>query len=134
MLTSIKVYNGKDRRAFKEWTNKIDQACRASRHHFRTEIIIKSRGGVRTVFITSKNCSNEELLAKLRGSFSDAPPMNQAREELRNMQQGESESIAVYAYQWGRALVSLARINPDRECHPTWLRTSFHCYRTSGTK
>ena len=46
MFASIKVYDGKDRKAFKEWINKINQACRASRCDFRTEIIKISKGAV----------------------------------------------------------------------------------------
>ena len=32
-----------------------------------------------------RNLSDDALLAKLRGCFLDAPTMNEAREELRNM-------------------------------------------------
>ena len=44
--------------------------------------------------------------------------MNQAREDLRNMRQQEKESIMVYAYQWGRALVRYSGIHPEDERHP----------------
>ena len=52
------------------------------------------------VVMTSDNCSDDELLSKFRSCFSDAPTMNQAWEELRNLRQKENESITVYAYQY----------------------------------
>ena len=68
--------------------------------------------------MTSDNCSDDELLSKLRSCFSDAPTMNQAWEELRNLRQKENESIAVYAYKWGHALVRSSGIHPENETHP----------------
>ena len=64
------------------------------------------------------NYSDKQLLAKLRKSFSDAPTMNQSQEELRNLRQGEHESIAVYAYKWGWVLVRSSGICPEDERHP----------------
>ena len=114
---------------------KINQACRVSGHDFRTEIIKKSKGAVHQVVMTSDNCSDDKLLTKLRSCFSDAPTMNQAWEELRNLRQKENESITVYAYQWGYALVRSSGIHPENETHPTSSRISFcHYKETSGTK
>ena len=101
MFASIKTYNGKNRQAFEDWIDEINQACRVSWHNFGTEIIKKSMGAVCQVVMSSDNCSDDELLAKLRSCFSDAPTMNQAWEELRNLRQKENESITVYTYQWG---------------------------------
>ena len=86
MFTAINTYDGFDRAKFKEWINELDQACRISGHDFRTEIIMKSTG-VQKVVLTSGDCSDDQLLANLRSCFSDAPKMNQAREDLRNMRQ-----------------------------------------------
>ena len=44
--------------------------------------------------------------------------MNEAREELRNMQQMEHESVSVYRYRWGRALCRSSGIRPSEERHP----------------
>ena len=44
--------------------------------------------------------------------------MNEAREELRNMQQMEHESVSVYMYRWGHALYRSSGIRPDEERHP----------------
>ena len=68
--------------------------------------------------MTSDNCSDDELLAKLRSCFSDTPTINQALEELRNMRQKENESITVYAYQWGWELVTSLGICPENKTHP----------------
>ena len=61
--------------------------CRIGGCDFETEIIRKSIGGVCKVMLTSGDCSDDQLLANLRTSFSDAPTMNQARDDLRNMRQ-----------------------------------------------
>ena len=78
--------------------DEIDQVCRISGCDFRTEIIKKATGVVHKGVMVSTNCSDDELLSKLRGCFSDVPTMNQAREELRNMRQRENESVIIYAY------------------------------------
>ena len=57
-------------------------------------------------------------MANLRSCFSDAPMMNQAREDLKNMRQWAKESVMVYAYRWGRALVRSSGIHPEDERHP----------------
>ena len=98
MFASIKTYDGRNRQVFEDWINKINQAGRVSGHDFRTEIIKKSMGAVCQVVMTSNTCSDDELLSKLRSCFSDAPNMNQAQEELRNLRQKENKSITVYAY------------------------------------
>ena len=118
MFAAIKTYDGTYRGIFEEWIDKLDQACRISGHDFRTKIIKKSIGAVYKVVSTSGDCSDDQLLANLRSCFSDAPTMNQAREELRNMRQREKESVMVYAYRWGRALVRSSAIHPEDERNP----------------
>ena len=118
MFANIKSYDGKDRHLFKDWIDEINQACQVSEHDFRTEIIKKSTGEVRQVVMSCRNLSDEALLAKLRSSFSLAPTMNEAREELRNMRQKEHESITVYTYSWGHALQRSSGISPEDETHP----------------
>ena len=86
MFAAIKTYDGTDRGIFEEWIDKLDQACRISGHDFRTKIIKKLIGAVvNKVVLTSGDCSDDQLLANLRSCFSDAPTMNQAREDMRNM-------------------------------------------------
>ena len=87
MFVAIDKYDGVDRGKFKEWIDKLDQACRISGHDFRTKIIKKSIGAVHKVVLTNCNCLDDQLMANLRSCFSDAPTMNQARVDLRNMRQ-----------------------------------------------
>ena len=42
MFASIMVFDGKNRQAFEDWINEINQACRVSDQDFRTEIFKKS--------------------------------------------------------------------------------------------
>ena len=93
-----------------------------SGHDFRTKIIKKSTGVIHKVVMTSDKCTDDQLLFKIRSSFSDAPTMNQAREELRNMRQKDNESVIVYAYWWGRALVRSSGIHPENESHPHMIK------------
>ena len=46
MFANIKNYDGKNRQVFKDWIDKINQACWVSDHDFRIEIIKKSSGAV----------------------------------------------------------------------------------------
>ena len=85
MFTAIKNFDGTNRQHFEDWIDEVDQACRASNQGFRTELFKKSAGAVRQVILSCDNLSDNKLVTKLRSSFSHAPTMNEAREELRNM-------------------------------------------------
>ena len=74
--------------------------------------------------MSCRDYSDDALLAKLRSCFSDVPTMNEAREELRNMRQRDNESITVYTYRWGRALLRSSGICPEDERHPMSSRIS----------
>ena len=104
MFASIKVFDGRNRQAFEDWIDEIDQACRVSDRDFRTEIFKKSTGAMQQVVLSCNELTDDELVTKLRSCFSHAPTMNEAREELQNMKQLEHESVSVYMYRWGRAL------------------------------
>ena len=117
MFAVINTYNGVNRGKFEEWIDELDQACRISGCDFRTKIIKKSIGAVCKVVLTSGDHSDDQLMANLRSCFSDAPMMNQAREDLRNVKQQEKESFMVYANIWGRALVRSSGICPEDENH-----------------
>ena len=118
MFTAIKTIDGTNRQTFKDWIDEVDQACRASNRGFRTELFKKSAGAVRQVILSCSNFSDDELVTKLRSCFSHAPTMNEAREELCNMQQMEHESVSVYMYRWGCALYRSSGIRPSEERHP----------------
>ena len=87
MFAAIDTYNVVNRGKLKEWIDELDQACRISGCDFRTEIIKKSIGAVCKVVLTSGDCSDDQLMANFMSCFSDAPMMNQAREDLRNVRQ-----------------------------------------------
>ena len=87
MFAAIETYDGMDRSKFEEWIDEINQACQVSRCDFCTEIIKKSKGAVCKVVLTSSYCSDDQLLSNLHSCFSDAPNMNQTRDDLRNMRQ-----------------------------------------------
>ena len=118
MFTSIKIFDGTNRQAFEDWTDKVDQACRASNRGFRTKLFKKSAEAVRQVILSCEEFTDDELVTKLRSCFSHASTMNEAREELQNMRQMEHESISVYMYRWGRALYQSSGIRPNEERHP----------------
>ena len=118
MFTAIKTFDGTNRQTFEDWIDKVNQACRASNRGFRMELFKKSAGAVRQVILSCSNFSDDELVTKLRSCFSHAPTMNEAREELRNMQQMEHEAISVYMYRWGCALYRSSGIRPSKERHP----------------
>ena len=82
MFTPIRVFDGTNIQAFKDWIDEIDQACRASNRDFRTEIFKKSTGAVRQVVLSCNELTDDELVTKLRSCFSHALTMNEAREEL----------------------------------------------------
>ena len=93
MFTSIKIFDGRNRQAFEDWIDEVDQACRASNRDFRTELFKKSTGAVRQVILSCDEFTDDDLVIKLRSCFSHAPTMNEATEELQNMRQMEHESI-----------------------------------------
>ena len=72
--------------------------------------------------MTCRHFTDDALLDKLRGCFLDAPTMNEAREELRNMRQKENESITIYTYRWGWALLRSSGICPEDERHPNIIK------------
>ena len=118
MFTAIKTFDGTNRQIFEDWIDEVNQACRASNRGFRMELFKKSAGAVRQVILSCGDFSDDELVTKLRSCFSHAPTMNEAREELRNMQQMEHEAISIYRYRWGRALYRSSGIRPSEERHP----------------
>ena len=65
MFTSIKTFDGTNRQIFKDWIDKVDQACRVSNRGFRTELFKKSSGAVRQVILSCNNLSDDKLVTKL---------------------------------------------------------------------
>ena len=44
MFDSIKIFDGRNRQAFEDWIDEVDQACRVSDRDFRTEVFKKLTG------------------------------------------------------------------------------------------
>ena len=66
MFASIKVFDGKNRQAFEDWINEIDQACRVSDWDFRTEIFKKSTGAVQQVVLSCDELTDDKLSSKTK--------------------------------------------------------------------
>ena len=65
MFTTIKTFDGTNRQTFKDWIDKVDQACRASNREFRTELFKKSAGAVRQVILSCGDFSDDELVHQI---------------------------------------------------------------------
>ena len=70
MFMAIKIFDGTNRQAFKDWINEVDQACRASNRGFRTELFKKSAGAVRQVILSCEDFSDDELVMRNYGAVS----------------------------------------------------------------
>ena len=101
LFTSIPVFDG-DRTQCEQWLDDMDQATRISGRDLRTELIKKSTGVVRQVIMMAHpDASDDDLINVIREDFSDAPTMNEAREELLHMRQKPEEQMGVYVYRYG---------------------------------
>ena len=96
----------------------MDQATRISGCDLRTELIKKSTGVVRQVIMmTHPDASDDNLINIIREDFSDAPMMNEAREELLHMRQKPEEQMRVYVYRYSRMHQRSSGIRAAEETH-----------------
>ena len=117
LFTSIPVFDG-DRTQCEQWLDDMDQATRISGRDLRTELIKKSTGVVRQVIMMAHlDASDDNLINIIREDFSDAPTMNEAREELLHMCQKPEEQMRVYVYRYGRMHQRLSGIRAAEETH-----------------
>ena len=117
LFTSIPIFDG-DRTQCEQWLDNMDQATRISGRDFRTELIKKSTGVVRQVIMMAHpDASDDDLINIIREDFSDAPTMNEAREELLHMRQKPEEQMRVYVYRYGRMHQRLSGIRAAEEMH-----------------
>ena len=63
------------------------------------------------------DASDDDLINIIREDFSDAPTMNEAREELLHMRQKPEEQMRVYIYKYGRMHQRLSGIRAAEETH-----------------
>ena len=117
LFTSIPVFDG-DRTQCEQWLDDMDQATRISGRDLRTELIKKSTGVVRQVIMMAHpDASDDDLINLIREDFSDAPTMNEAREELLHMRQKPEEQMRVYVYRYGRMHQRSSGIRAAEEMH-----------------
>ena len=117
LFTSIPVFDG-DRTQCEQWLDDMDQATRISGRDLRMELIKKSTGVVRQVIMMAHpDASDDDLINLIREDFSDAPTMNEAREELLHMRQKPEEQMRVYIYRYGRMHQRSSGIRAAEETH-----------------
>ena len=117
LFTLIPVFDG-DRTQCEQWLDDMDQARRISGRDLRTELIKMSTGVVRQVIMMAHpDASDDDLINIIREDFSDAPTMNEAREELLHMRQKPEEQMRVYIYRYGRMHQRLSGIRAAEETH-----------------
>ena len=117
LFTLIPVFDG-DRTQCEQWLDDMDQATRISGRDLRTELIKKSTGVVRQVIMMAHpDASDDNLINIIREDFSDAPTMNEAREELLHMRQKPEEQMRVYVYRYGCMHQRSSGIRAAEETH-----------------
>ena len=101
-----------------QWLDDMDQATRISGRDLRTELIKKSTGcGRQVIMMAHPDASDDDLINIIREDFSDAPTMNEAREELLHMRQKREEQMRVYVYRYGRMHQRSSGIRAAEETH-----------------
>ena len=117
LFTSIPIFDG-DRTQCEQWLDDMDQTTRISGRDLRTELIKKSTGVVRQVIMMAHpDASDDDLINIIREDFSDAPTLNEAREELLHMRQKPEEQMRVYVYRYGRMHQRSSGIRAAEETH-----------------
>ena len=96
-LMDIPTFTGEEPEKCLEWITRIKNVCRQSGRSFQQELTNKS-GLVVQNFLSSLdvNISENDLIEKMLQMFSDVPTTTQAIKKLKEMRQGESESILAY--------------------------------------
>ena len=117
LFTSIPVFDG-DHTQCEQWLDDMDQVTRISGCDLRTELIKMSTGVVRQVIMMAHpDASDDDLINIIREDFSDAPMMNEAREELLHMCQKPEEQMYVYIYRYSRMHQRSSGIRAADETH-----------------
>ena len=69
------------------------------------------------IMMAHPDASDDDLINIIREDFSDAPTMNEAREELLHMRQKPEEQMRVYVYRYGRMHQRSSGIRAAEETH-----------------
>ena len=96
-LMDIPTFTGENSEKCLEWVTRIKNVCRQSGRSFQQELTNKS-GLVIQNFLSSLdvNITENDLVEKILQMFSDIPTTTQAIKKLKELQQGETESILAY--------------------------------------
>ena len=96
-LMDIPTFTGEEPERCLEWITRIRNVCRQSGHSFQQELMNKS-GLVVQNFLSSldTDITENDLVEKILQMFSDIPTTTQAIKKLKEMRQGENESILAY--------------------------------------
>ena len=96
-LMDIPTFTGEEPEKCLEWITRIKNVCRQLGRSFQQELTNKS-GLVVQNFLSSLdvNITESDLVEKMLQMFSDIPTTTQAIKKLKEMRQGEHESILAY--------------------------------------
>ena len=96
-LAAIPTFMGTNKEECTEWLSRIKNVCSQTGRNFRQELVNKAGLTVQT-FINSLNqrMGDQELSESIMQFFSNVPTVAHAVEELKKLQQGETEPIVSY--------------------------------------
>ena len=96
-LAAIPTFMGTNKEECIEWLSRIKNVCNQTGRNFRQELVNKAGLTVQT-FINSlsQQVEDQELSESIMQFFSSVPTVAHAVEELKKLQQGETEPIVSY--------------------------------------
>ena len=96
-LAAIPTFMGTNKEECIEWLSRIKNVCNQTGRNFRQELVNKAGLTVQT-FINSlgQQMGDQELSESIMQFFSSVPTVAHAVEELKKLQQGETEPIVSY--------------------------------------
>ena len=96
-LAAIPTFMGTNKEECIEWLSRIKNVCNQTGRNFRQELVNKAGLTVQT-FINSlsQQVGDQELSESIMQFFSSVPTVAHAVEELKKLQQGETEPIVSY--------------------------------------
>ena len=114
-LAAIPMFMGTNKEECIEWLSRIKNVCNQTGRSFRQELVNKAGLTVQT-FINSLSprMEDQELSESIMQFFSSIPTVAHAVEELKRLQQGETEPIVSYNQKY-KTLVERVETRPVDE-------------------
>ena len=114
-LAAIPTFMGTNKEECTEWLSRIKNVCNQTGRNFRQELVNKAGLMVQT-FINSlgQQMGDQELSESIMQFFSSVPTVAHAVEELKKLQQGETEPIVSYNQKY-KTLVERVEARPVDE-------------------